>query len=70
MIGQSVSSSNLRFVAYEPWSATLTVEFQNETVYEFDGVPPGIYGGLVNASSPGRFFWQHIRGRFPYRRVQ
>ena len=51
MIGQPVDSTNLASVDYDEWSATLTVEFRNDTVYEYYGVPPGMYAGLMRASA-------------------
>jgi hypothetical protein len=70
MIGQSVDSSNLASVDYEEWSATLTVEFRNDTVYKYYGVPPGVYAGLMRATSHGGFLAAHIENRFRYRRIQ
>jgi len=70
MIGQPVDSTNLVSVDYDEWSATLTVEFRNDTVYEYYRVPPGVYAGLMRATSHGGFLASHIRNRFSYRLIQ
>jgi hypothetical protein len=63
----AVQSSNLAGIDY--WSGTLTIAFHNGGVYEFYNVPPSEYVGLTNASSHGKYFHAHIKGRFSYRRI-
>lgn len=64
-----VVSSNLRAVGYDRDSETLVVEFRNGRTYSYEGVPFDEYAGLMNASSHGRYFWRHIRRRYPTSRV-
>ena len=35
--------------------------------YKYFGVPPEVYEGLIAAPSMGRYFSQHIRGRYECR---
>jgi hypothetical protein len=63
----AVQSSNLAGIDY--WSGPLTIAFHNGGVYEFYNVPPSKYVGLTNASSHGKYFHAHIKGRFSYRRI-
>lgn len=49
---QSVSSSNLRSVGYDPETKTLEVEFQNGSVYQYFNVPPQVYKGLMTNDHP------------------
>ncbi|MEK7676119.1 MAG: KTSC domain-containing protein [Verrucomicrobiota bacterium] len=65
----AIESSDLRAVDYD-WSGTLTIEFHSGGVYEYFQVPHELYSGLMRASSPGSFFWHHIRDRFSYRRIR
>ena len=65
-----VQSSNISSVGYDGSTKTLQVEFRDQTVYEYDGVPEDVYDGLLAASSPGMYFHRAVRGRFPYRRIQ
>ena len=64
----TIQSSDLRAVDYD-WSGKLTIEFHSGGVYEYDGVPPAEYTGLLNASSHGRYFHAHIKSRYSYRRI-
>ena len=56
-----VESSNLASVGYDPNSATLEVEFRKSGVYQYFGVPPEEYEGLMNAGSKGTYFDQRIK---------
>ena len=63
----AVQSSNLAAIDY--WSGTLTIAFHNGGVYEYYHVPPSEYDGLMSASSHGKYFHAHIKGRYPYRKI-
>ncbi len=66
-----LSSSSLRSVGYDPDTQTLEIEFQeSEAVYQYDGVPPEIHAGLRASMSPGDYFLDHIRNRYPTRRIR
>jgi hypothetical protein len=67
---QTVSSSNLKSVGYDAESQVLEIEFQNGHIYQYYGVPPSVYEGLMNASSHGKYFNAHIRDAYPYRKVK
>lgn len=66
-----VSSSNLRSVGYDPNTQTLEIEFNNGGIYQYTGVPQGVYDGLMAAGSHGSYFDAHIKKRgYPYHRVR
>ena len=67
---QRVSSSNLASVGYDAENMILEVEFRNGSVYRYSGVPFGIYTDLLNARSKGRYFHDHIRERYRYKRIK
>jgi hypothetical protein len=69
MIRQSVLSSNLRSVGYDPELKILEVEFQEGRVYSYKNVPNDIFEGLINAPSKGKFFAHYIRDRFSTKRL-
>jgi hypothetical protein len=69
MIRQRVASSNLRSVGYDPASRTLEIEFNSDAIYQYDGVPADVHGGLMHASSHGSYFHQNIKDRYPHRRI-
>lgn len=65
-----VQSSNLSSVGYDAETLTLEIEFHHGTVYQYFGVPPEIYEGLINAGSKGTFFNQTIKkGGYPCSKV-
>lgn len=56
MIRKHVSSSAIVSVGYEQNTHQLEVEFRDGAVYKYYGVPPYVYFGLIQASSPGNYF--------------
>jgi len=64
----ALNSSNLAAVDYA--FGTLLVAFHGGRVYRYSGVPEDTYRGLLHAVSHGKYFWAHIRNRFPYVRVR
>ncbi len=51
------------------WNGTLTLAFHSGGVYEYYHVPHSEYTALMSASSHGKYFHAHIKGRYNYRRV-
>jgi hypothetical protein len=70
MTGYLVASSNLHSVGYDPGRGTLIIEFHNESIYEYYGVPGTVFRGLLAAESKGRFHHRHIKNNYRYRRIQ
>jgi len=66
---QSVSSSDLASVGYDKNSQVLEIEFNNGAIYQYLNVPASIHAGLMAASSKGRYFNDHIKGVYQYRKV-
>jgi len=64
----AVQSSDLAVVDYD-WSGTLTIAFHSGGVYEYYGVPYSEYEALMNASSHGKYFHAHIKGRYSYQKI-
>lgn len=58
---ESVQSSNLASVGYDPSRSTLEIEFHGGGIYQYYGVPQHIYEGLMNAGSKGSYFDQNIK---------
>jgi hypothetical protein len=59
-----VKSSNIEEIGHE--GKTLTVKFTNGGTYEYDGVPADMLHKILTAESPGTFFHQNIKGKFPH----
>lgn len=66
---QSVSSSNIDAIAYDASSSTLYVRFNSGTTYSYSGVPQSVYNGLMTAASHGSYLANHIKDRYPYRKL-
>ncbi|MGQ3284179.1 KTSC domain-containing protein [Bosea sp. (in: a-proteobacteria)] len=58
---QSVTSSNLASVGYEPETETLEIEFIKSGVYQYYNVPAFMYERMMSADSVGKFFNAEIK---------
>jgi KTSC domain len=58
----AVSSSAIRAVGYD--GTTLRVVFRSGRTYDHPRVPESVYHGLMSACSKGRYYNNHIRGRY------
>ena len=67
---QQVTSSNLAAVGYDATQQMLEVEFLSGSVYQYRGVPAGVYQGLMAAGSHGTYFHAVVRDRYTYIRVR
>ncbi len=67
---QAVVSSNLQSVGYDEASRVLEIEFKNNTVYQYFGVPAGEHRGLMSAASYGKYLHAYIKNAYPYERVR
>lgn len=65
----SVSSSNVAAVGFDEDSSTLQIEFLNGAVYQYFDVPEGLFIGLRDADSVGKFLNDNIKGTYRYSKV-
>ncbi|MGO9622268.1 MAG: KTSC domain-containing protein [Desulfobaccales bacterium] len=65
-----VRSSNIRSIGYDPDDRILEVEFHSEGVYQYSGVSEPVHQEFMRAPSKGSYFHDHIRDRYPARRVR
>lgn len=61
-------SSVIRRYSYDEANHRLDITFVSGEDYSYFGVPGAVASGLSSARSKGRYFQQHIRDRFAYRR--
>jgi hypothetical protein len=66
---QPVQSSDIASVGYDPASQTLEIEFHATGVYRYFSVPPEIFAALLSTPSPGKYFLQHIKGKFAWEKA-
>ena len=65
----AVESSTLRTIGYDESLELLRLEFRSRAVYEYFGVPLGVYESLLRAPSIGARFNRMVRGCFSHRRI-
>ena len=64
-------STSIRKTEYDPGNKILSVWFlASGKRYDFEGVPPETYAAFRSAFVKRRFFNEHIRRQFPYRRIK
>ncbi|HEU0045773.1 KTSC domain-containing protein [Sphingomonas sp.] len=64
MRAKSLQSSLIKRVVFDEEAGTLLVSFRSGLRYIYDGVPRAIYDALGKAASAGRFFNEHVKGRY------
>ena len=65
----SVASTNVAAVGYDPKTQTLEVEFLSGSVYQYYGVPDHLHDNMMRAASKGKYLNAYIKDRYPYSRV-
>jgi len=63
---QPVVSSDLASIGYDPTTQTLEIEFKATGIYRYFSVPADVFESLRTTPSPGKFFLQHIKGKFAW----
>lgn len=65
-----VDSSILRSVGYDLEEGVLEIEFKEDRVYQYVGVPERVYDELMSAQSKGTYFTENIRDAYTNRRIK
>jgi hypothetical protein len=60
-----LSSSAIKAAGYDPKRRKMYIRFPGGAVYDFCKVPRSVFEELVNSSSPGTYYYEHVRGRYP-----
>ncbi len=63
---ETVESSAIHAIGYDPDLRVLEVIFNTGRIYQFTDVPPEQFDALRRAQSKGRYFSEHIRDAYPY----
>ncbi|GHS87094.1 hypothetical protein AGMMS49957_06380 [Synergistales bacterium] len=66
----AVSSSNVAAIGYDWANQILYVQFTNNMLYNYKGVPVGEFEGLQSAPSIGSYLHRNIKNLYPYERVE
>lgn len=70
MLNQMVVSTEIKWIGYEEKQNMLQVEFIEGGIYQYSNVPKYVFEDFLNAESHGCYLEQHIKGRYPYRKVR
>ena len=63
-----VGSEEIDEIGYDAARSTLFVRFAHGGWYSYFAVPKRVHADFLAAESKGRFFHDHVRDRFPYRK--
>lgn len=66
---QPLQSSDIASVGYDEVTGTLEIEFRATGVYRYFSVPQDVHDSLMRTPSPGKFFLQHIKGKYAWERA-
>ncbi|MGW9351470.1 KTSC domain-containing protein [Nocardiopsis flavescens] len=58
---ETVSSTNLSSVGYDPHLRTLEVRFRNGSLYQYADVPASVHRGLMKSPSKGSFLDSFVK---------
>ncbi|MFB6071144.1 MAG: KTSC domain-containing protein [Halanaeroarchaeum sp.] len=67
---ESVESSIIESVGYDPDEEVLEIEFKEGGVYRYREVPESVYRGLLSVDSHGSYHAEHIKHSYPFERVK
>jgi hypothetical protein len=67
---RAVKSVILDSVAYDAGDNCMILYFDRGYVYEYGGVPPGVFDALVHAPNIDKFFNKKIWGKYPDRQIK
>ena len=66
---QSVDSTDIKSVGYDPATKILEIEFHSGGIYQYLDVPDMVYSDLMNADSKGKYFHRHVKNVYNHRKV-
>ena len=62
----TVESTMLHAVGYDPDLRVLEVIFNSGGIYLYRDVPPDVYDAMMKADSKGEYFLEVVRNRYPH----
>ena len=66
---QPVVSSDIASIGYDEATETLEIEFKATGIYRYFSVPKPVFEELSTTPSPGKFFLQHIKGKYAWEKA-
>ena len=65
-----MQSSNVAEAGYDGDEMVLYVRFLKGALYYYEGVPPDVWDQFISTDSAGKFIHTHLKGRYPYGRIE
>jgi hypothetical protein len=69
MAWRALQSHHLNGGDYDPATGMLSIQFTNGAVYNYAGVPQTTADTFFQTGSPGSYFHDKIKGKFPEAKV-
>jgi hypothetical protein len=66
---QPVNSIDIATIGYDETTETLEIEFKATGIYRYFSVPKTVTEEFQRTPSPGKFFLQHIKGKYAWEKV-
>lgn len=67
---QPIQSENIDAAGYDEETQTMEVAFDKGPVYRYSNISKGEWEAFLHGKpSPGKYFYHHIRTRYPYVRI-
>lgn len=60
-----VHSSAIAAIGYDAAARLMKIRFVEGNTYDFCNVPAHVFDGLRASASKGRYYYEHIRDRYP-----
>jgi hypothetical protein len=70
VIEVKIQSSNIKSSKYNTEDKTLLIEFNNDSVYQYNEVPWEIFTKLRMAESQGKYFNSNISKKYKYEKIK
>jgi hypothetical protein len=64
---QDVESTVIDAIGY---SHVLEIRFESGRIYQYYDVPEEVYNAMLTAPSKGKYFNEHIRGKYSYQEIE
>ena len=70
IINVDIKSSNLKSASYDTESKTLTITFQNGSIYEYYEFPWEKFVKFRTSESQGKFLNTDINGKYKFKKIE
>ena len=67
---QHVQSSNINSVGYNDYNQIMEIEFNLGSMYQYYDVPKHIYKSFIVTDSKGKYFHQHIKNCYKFKKIK